>query len=561
MSGDQSDTQGSRARGLAGAIALWLATLLLPACLTPEAIVPAGASELRTIDFPPGTELVELPTDGTAVLRGVFVPAGADAPIVVHFPAMYESITWGAGTDAALVLNDEQWLVAEAHMGPLTVSRPVMPLRLDADTTLDLERLDLAHRMLLQFRRAGCAVLCLDYAGVGASSGERSPEHLARDAHAIYAEALRRVDGDPQRVILRGVSLGTLAVARLLADGVQPAAISLAAPVRGETVVKHFARMVSNGFVATLADWFYADVGDADLHGEIARVDTPLLLALPENDRLISAEERDALRVAALSRGGELLDFGAFHEQLAIAARQVLPGEAAFLEARVPALSSFRARRRAEVLQRLSGDPLVVAKLEQLDAEQSALLEQLASETYWPDGRLPLALAQLDPSGALAASLQPWCEWQPPEALAALPWNPLAALLELRDPDGALDAEQIVSLAPLGPALRATLSRRSDLEALVERVLSDDGSSVSGTLSLRDDGARSQDLASDAVGRALSLAGMYVAEPDLEVAPRRALRLVLRSAGIPDRVLELDGERVHELWWDGAWQRVSSFRP
>ncbi|GJM22711.1 MAG: hypothetical protein DHS20C15_26260 [Planctomycetota bacterium] len=561
MIGDKRGTRRSLVWGPRGALAVLLVALLLHGCFTPAAIVEAGHKKLRTIDFPPGTELVELAVQDSAVLRGVFVPAGDNAPIVVHFPAMFESITWGAAVDASLVLDEEGWLQAEARLGPAVVSSRIMPLRLEAEELGDLSDLGLAHGMLLQFRRAGCAVLALDYAGVGASTGERSPENLARDAHAIYAEALRRADGDPQRVILRGVSLGTLAVARLLADGVQPAAISLAAPVRGETVVKHFARMAFNGFVATLADWFYADVGSADLQAEVARTRAPLFLAVPEDDALISADEREALRDATAAHGGETLVFGRFHEQLAIRARQVLPREAEFLRERVPALSHARSRRRDELLQRLRSDPLVVAKIAQLDGEQTALLERLADDMHWPDARLLLALAQLDPSGALAESLLPWIEWQPTEALAALPWNPVAALVDLQDPQGALEPAKLATLAPMGPALRESLTRRSDLEALVDTFLVQGGPKISGSISMLNSGVRSHQVAADALGRASVLAGLFSSEPDLDVAPRRALRLVLRTAAIPDRLREVDGAQRHELWWDGAWHSVSSFLP
>lgn len=178
----------------------WLA-LLLPACFTPPAVAPAGFPELRLSDYPPGAELVELPVAGGAVLRGVYLPAGDDAPLVVHFPAMLESVSGGTHGDVFMVAEDG-WLVGRHDLGAVQFSAKIMPLA-STDEAAPFTPAPLHHGLFTALRRAGLSLLFVDYEGVGASTGSRSPKHLARDARAVWEEALRRVDGDPQRVVLR----------------------------------------------------------------------------------------------------------------------------------------------------------------------------------------------------------------------------------------------------------------------------------------------------------------------------------------------------------------------
>src|SRR5687768_6346436 len=63
---------------------------------------------------------------------------------------------------------------------------------------------------------ARMGTLVLDMRGVGASDGEWDPAHIPEDALAAWNEALRRVDGDAERVRVRGISRGNLAVASLI---------------------------------------------------------------------------------------------------------------------------------------------------------------------------------------------------------------------------------------------------------------------------------------------------------------------------------------------------------
>jgi glycolate oxidase FAD binding subunit len=72
---------------------------------------------------------------------------------------------------------------------------------------------------LVSYSRLGWAGLIVDYRGVGASGGARVPEHLAMDAEVVWEEALQRRRAG-ELLVLRGVSLGSLPVAGLLARGV-----------------------------------------------------------------------------------------------------------------------------------------------------------------------------------------------------------------------------------------------------------------------------------------------------------------------------------------------------
>ncbi len=215
--------------------------------VVPPAVLEGGLPELDLEDFPPGTERVRLPAGGDAVLEGVFVPADPGAPVVLHLLASEASITHGTRGLAGFPI-------------------------------------------LWQLRDRGLASLVVDWQGVGASSGSRTPRHLPGDARVVWEEALRRAGGDPGRVVLRGMSLGTLGVACLLEAGVAPAGIVLVAPVRAETVVRNWARHYYPPYWSRLAR-FVRPAVPVDLVAVLGAVRRPLLVYAPRDDYLLPGWE------------------------------------------------------------------------------------------------------------------------------------------------------------------------------------------------------------------------------------------------------------------------------
>jgi hypothetical protein len=136
--------------------------------LTPPALLEVDFvdAEAALSAYPPEARHIEVArSDGTA-LRGVFAPAHDGAPVV-------------------LVLQEASASAGATRLG--------------------------WGKLAWQLRDLGFATLVVDYAGVGLSAGERDVRNLLEDARTMWAEALARAGGDPQRVVLRASSLGTIA--------------------------------------------------------------------------------------------------------------------------------------------------------------------------------------------------------------------------------------------------------------------------------------------------------------------------------------------------------------
>jgi hypothetical protein len=221
---------------------------LLSACLTPPAVIDAGEpSDLEELcaAYPAGTEVVSIRVDEGEFLRGLFVPAAEDSPVVLHlFPA------------------------------GVSVARP-------------RPGLDLLAR---QLRDLGYASLLVDYAGIGASDGRSSPENLARDARAMWHAAVRRAGGDPSRVAVRATSLGTVAAAHLFAEGVQPAGVALLLPVCGEDVAQRFSREVYGAAAGLAARLLYDSVSDVDPVDSLDSLDDVPLLGLTAREEQLATD-------------------------------------------------------------------------------------------------------------------------------------------------------------------------------------------------------------------------------------------------------------------------------
>jgi Serine aminopeptidase, S33 len=525
-------------------------------CFTPPVLLETKRQPLVPADFPPQAELLELLVEPEVALRGVFVPArGAargPAPVVLDFLESSGSLTGGARSSATRVSfelgSDDEPLLGE--------------LRAESAPPETAEYLDPSRRRLALLPLLGFSVLCLDYTGVGASDGERSADNLRRDAHAAWDEAVRRAGGDPSRVVLRGTSIGALPVAALLQDGARPGAVILVAPVRDETVASNGARALEGAFVAFLVGWTLRAPVGADLAEELRRARPPLLVVVPERDDFLRHDERLELRRCVDEVGGTWLVRGAEHVALSLAARDLLAAEAWFL-AQSPLLPA-PAERQAVALDAW-GATAAAAEADAFapGSPARARLEQLLTElpSTWP--ALAPAFALADDTPAERRELLDVLAWLPDAALARLDAASLARFADLDDPAGRLDT---------GNTLRWLTGRVPDLagctaDQILERLAATTGapagpavgsgfsvSLVTGEYEEWRAGAAAE-LAS-CVGLTLeALQKQGLSERD---AQRHVLRLVLKAAGVPERVMVGDDSVAHvQVAEDGAWRTVT----
>jgi hypothetical protein len=218
----------------------------------------AGYPQLNLEGFAPGTEIVVLQSEGL-LLKGVFTPAAPGVPrrgIAVHFLPAGASVTSGLRGGLAGM-----------------------------------------KETLVSYSRLGWAGLIVDYRGVGASGGARVPEHLAKDAEAVWAEALRRQRTD-ELLVLRGVSLGSLPVAVLLAKDVYVDGVVLHAPVRSPSVMGHEARFRYGFLLGSIITPFLKQPKVPDVLNHLDPT-LKLLVVLPEDDRFLSSSELDRLHQRA----------------------------------------------------------------------------------------------------------------------------------------------------------------------------------------------------------------------------------------------------------------------
>ncbi|HUR27008.1 MAG TPA: hypothetical protein VM509_02385 [Planctomycetota bacterium] len=243
---------------------LALGLLQFGGCLAPPALIEAVDVDLEKARarYPIGTEQLEIEVGDGECLRGFFVPAGDPAaPVVLH---LLES----SGSAASLFLD----------YGVL------------ASQLADL----------------GLASLFIDYTGIGASSGEASTRKLARDARAAFAEAARRAGGE-ERVLVRAISLGSVALTELLAGGSTPGGVEFLEPVDGRDVVARFARRFYGRIVSWTVPLVFAGVTSFDTCEIVAarkESSIPMLLLTPEEEVLASAEWIGKLRRVVDFSGG-----------------------------------------------------------------------------------------------------------------------------------------------------------------------------------------------------------------------------------------------------------------
>lgn len=384
----------------------------LASCLAPPAVLAADA---RDVDpeaalerLPEGSEPVALELPSGEVLRGFFVPSDPGAPVALH---LIEASGSAHGDDRGY-----DWAAS-------------------------------------QLSDLGWASLLVDYRGVGPSDGERSVDHLAGDAAAMFAEAARRAGG-PERVVLRGTSLGTLAAATLFEAGVRPRAAVLISPVRAKTVTPRFARYF-HGVLAELgARLVFRAVLPFELD-EVLPAGVPLLFVSPRDDELLTERDRELLRAAAEGVGARWLERDGGHLVTSVEAHALLPEELAFWLEQRPALPDADARLaawtdlppctpaerealRAIAVTKRTGDPrtlLAAARATPDPLEATRLLWHLERKRLWFEPREALddCISLADPAGPLRMD-------DVERAAAAYDWHGRMSAVSMR-----LDAAMVVA--------------------------------------------------------------------------------------------------------------------
>jgi len=269
--------------------------------VTAPAIPAAGRKSIDLSEFPRGTELVEI--GGEQKLRGIFMPG---EPVVLLFCESRGSITNGPG----------------------------------------------AYPLAWDLRALGMGLLCVDYRGVGASDGEGSPENMPADARIAWREAVRRA-GDPSRVVVRGLSLGALAVSLLLEERIEPAAAVVGAPVRAETAVSRFAdEWGESGLERISAKWFVRRPVRTDIVTALRDTKAPTLAACGTRDPYLDDAERTMFQEAV----DFYLETDDEHDNMLWRARGVLPMERALYLRLFPELPRLD-ERIARVQREVNGAP------------------------------------------------------------------------------------------------------------------------------------------------------------------------------------------------------------
>lgn len=159
-------------------------------------------------------------------------------------------------------------------------------------------------------RQSGYGLLLVEYRGYGGNPGSPTEDGLYADAEAAYAFLTRTQGIAPERIVLKGESLGS-GVAVWLAQKVDVGAVMLEAPYTSITDVAQRAYFFLP--VRLLAKDRFEAVD------RIADIDAPLLIVHGNRDRVIDVEFGQALFAAAVEpktlriiQGGSHNDLPAF---------------------------------------------------------------------------------------------------------------------------------------------------------------------------------------------------------------------------------------------------------
>lgn len=378
-----------------------LLPLAASACFAPWAVMAGGFDDFAQAPWPPRTEIVQLPLANGQRLRGAFVPAGPGAPVVLHLLDATNSATLGC--------------------------LPYTP-----------EQRRTGNPALWDLQDLGFASLIVDYRGVGASDGDRSVDHLIEDARVMYREAVRRGGGDEARVCIRSISMGTIAAAALIREGIRPAQWTLIAPVEGRTVVHNVMRAFVWDPVVWALGWLAQPLADVDVAGAltVAPGRTLLMAPMSDSDGFATADETARFRVAVRTAKGDWQPVYRGHvgciqqcadlqaaERIQLTALPCAPRPAtARADAAVAATGSRLDRRTRVRLELLCA---------QLDAEPALVVAAAMSEV--PPGTLLPWVRWLDRLPQRGERRRTVADWMP--------------VFDLRDPAGPLRPDAIAATA------------------------------------------------------------------------------------------------------------------
>ncbi len=368
------------------------------ACVSPPVLrdpPPLVRDERRPALYPASAEWIEVSARDGTHLRGVFVPADPGAPVV-------------------LALLEAQSSVAEHPRG---------------------------YRELVErLGDAGFATLACDWRGVGISGGSRSADHLGEDAAALFAEAVRRAGGDASRVAVRGVSLGTLALAELLASGAAPGAALYVAPVRNATFAERQAGEMFGGAAGGVARLSFRRVPGVDPAEALAQSTVPTLVILLKDESYLSDAERAELRDAVAGRDNvRLLEPELVPGALILGERGLLEEEQAWLARTFPKRFHLP-KRRERALLALAPEALAQLPPQSLERArfEALAMAQIHTDPAW------LAAAALSGSGPEYAEVFARARSKP-GAWKGLAFDDLEHALDFGDPSGRLPAKLLGS--------------------------------------------------------------------------------------------------------------------
>jgi hypothetical protein len=382
-----------------GALALVALLAACAGCLAPPALLRVDALDPASMrrSLSADAQRVELVLDDGTKLAGWYVPADDDAPLVLSL--------------------------------------------LESGASVDSTRGSRAH-LARQLADLGFASLSIDYTGVGASDGKRSTRNLARDARAMWNTALRLVDGDPGRVVLRATSLGTLAALSLIEDGVRPAGVMLLIPVMPDSVATRFARTFYGTAAGWLASALFRDVVDLEPADVIASAPLHWMLVQADGDQLTTPDDRSALAAAVEGQGGHIESLPYDHLVATAALLRLSPGEIEFLTEVVPGVRD-RDARWARFEARLANAAETATGQIAVDPARLRAIVELAHN----DDPLRLLAAAQGGSDPLTATRVRWMLARRPGKISDL--EGLKALADLDDPAGTLPLDLLEEVASL----------------------------------------------------------------------------------------------------------------
>ncbi|MCU0283962.1 MAG: alpha/beta hydrolase [Candidatus Nanopelagicales bacterium] len=175
-------------------------------------------------------------------------------------------------------------------------------------------------------RRAGLAVLLMDYRGYGGNPGSPSEQGLAKDADAAVA-ALRDLGYSPDRTIYFGESLGTGVVASLQ-ERHPPAGVVLRSPFTELAAVgTHHYRWLP--VAPLLRDRF-------PVAAPMARSPVPTVVVYGDRDSIVPPALSAAVAESAGALAGVLVLPGADHNDAVMIGQEVAQAVAALADAVAP---------------------------------------------------------------------------------------------------------------------------------------------------------------------------------------------------------------------------------